>query len=184
MDTGEIELPGDELVGFAPQQDVKELRADLHGMPPARKGKRVRYAARLVPYGVRHGISDAGNAGDPDGWNAGGKWIVGLAGNQQVARDVEVLAADTIERLEDVPVVGDGQLIQHGGRDQSGVSQRRVLLALGAILTEERMRVEAAAKLVDVLNPVAPEEPVLVAEVVVDSREELTIISRGCGSRR
>src|SRR4030095_13789520 len=145
-------------------------------MPPARKGERVRYPARFVPDGVRHYVSDTGHAGDPDGWNAGGKWVVGLAGNQQVARDVEVLTADAIERLKDVPVVGDGQLVQHRGRDQPGVSDRSVLLALGPILTKIWMRVDYAAELVDVLNSVAPEEPVLVAEVVVDASEKLTII--------
>src|SRR4030095_9826528 len=134
-------------------------------MPPARKGERVRYPARFVPDGVRHYVSDTGHAGDPDGWNAGGKWVVGLAGNQQVARDVEVLTADAIERLKDVPVVGDGQLVQHRGRDEPGVSDRSVLLALGPILTKIWMRVDYAAH-----------DLVLVAEVVSDASEKLTII--------
>ena len=148
-------------------------------MPALDQRKGVGDAARFVPDGVRHDIADTADAGDADGRHAGGETIVGLAGNQQVARDVEIGAAHAVQRLEDVAVVGELEFVQHGGRHEAGVLEGEVLLALGPVLPEERMRIDDAAELVDVLNAVAAEDAVLVAEIVVHAQEHLTVVDGG-----
>ena len=69
-----------------------------------------------------------------------------MAGDEQVAGDDEVLAADAVQSLEDVAVVGDGQLVELRCRDEPGVGYGRVLLALGTVLAEEAVGVERASR--------------------------------------
>src|SRR6266478_402362 len=138
-----------------------------------RDGERVGDPPVFIPNGIGRHAAEAGDTGDTDGRHAGGERIVGQAGNPKIFRDVETRAADLIESGVEIAIVGNAQLIQLGRRDQPGVGEDHVLLALRLVLAEVRVGVHGSGEAYHVLDAVSAKQPVIRTDVVVDARKAL-----------